>query len=133
MKLIVHDVRHPVCHIIHIPLVDKSLQFNLCGIHNIPLVHPVPNKSSINSIQEEYLTVKSDTQYISFPLSADIMAYQVSNGQFCNMNCPLYTADTLSSDSYTPFLHNKDGINKFCILSVINQTQGEAININDNF
>ena len=32
-----------------------------------------------------------------------------------------------------PFLQNRDKINKFCILSVINQTQEEVLNINDTF
>ena len=27
--------------VLHIPLVDKSLQFKLYRIHNIPLVHPI--------------------------------------------------------------------------------------------
>ena len=60
------------------------------------------------------------------------MACQVSNGQFCHINSPLYTVDTSNSCSYALFLKNKDKINKFCILSVINQTQDEALNINDN-
>ena len=62
-----------------------------------------------------------------------MLACQVSNGQFCHINSPLYTADTLTSCSYALFPQNKDRINKFCILSVVNQTQDEAININDNF
>ena len=61
------------------------------------------------------------------------MACHVPNGQFCHINSSLYTADTLSSCSYTLFLKNKDKINKFCILSVINQTQDEVFNINNNF
>ena len=85
------------------------------------------------SIQEEYLTIRSDAQYISFPLSTDILACQVSNGQFCHINSPLYTADTSSSCSYALFLQNKDRIKKFCILSGVNETIDEAININDNF
>ena len=32
-----------------------------------------------------------------------------------------------------PFLQNKDKINKFFILSIINQIQDEAVNVNDNF
>ena len=120
--------------ILHIPLVDKSLQFHLFRIHNIPLVHPVLKKSFRYSIQEEYLTIRLDTQYILFPLSMDIMACQVSNGQFCHINSPLYAVDTSNSCSYALFLQNKDKINKFCILpSVINQMQDEAININNNF
>ena len=54
-------------------------------------------------------------------------------GQFCHINSPLYTAETLSSYSYALFLQNKDRINKFCILSGVNQTQDETININNNF
>ena len=57
----------------------------------------------------------------------------MSNGQFCHINSPLYTADTLTSCNYALFLQNKGKINKCCILSVINHTQDEAFNINDNF
>ena len=66
-------------------------------------------------------------------LSTDIIACQVSNGQFCHITSHLYAVDTSNSCSYALFLQNKDKINKFCILSVINQTQDAAININDNF
>ena len=72
-------------------------------------------------------------EYISFPVSTDILACQVSNGQFCHINSPLYTADISSSCSYALFLQNRDRINKFCLLSMANQMQDEAININDNF
>ena len=72
-------------------------------------------------------------QYISFPLSADTMACQISNGQFCHINSLLYTADTSKSCSYALFLNDKASINCVCILSVINQTEDEAININENF
>ena len=67
---------------LYIPLVDKSLQFNLYRIHNIPLFHPILKKSFKYSIQEEYLMIWSDAQYILFPVSTDILACQVSNGQF---------------------------------------------------
>ena len=43
---------------LHIPLVDKSLQFHLFRIHNVPLVHPVLKKSFRYSIQEEYLAIR---------------------------------------------------------------------------
>ena len=86
--------------IIHIPLVDKSLQFNLYRIHNIPLVHAILKKSFRYSIQEKYLAIRSDAQYILFPLSTDRTTCQVSNGQFCHINSPLYTADTSSSHGY---------------------------------
>ena len=66
-------------------------------------------------------------------MSSDILAGQVSNSQFCHINSPLYTADISSSCSYPLFLQNKDRISRFCLLSMVNQTQDEAININDNF
>ena len=34
--------------------------------------------------------IRSDTQYILFPMSTDILACQVSNGQFCHINSLLY-------------------------------------------
>ena len=66
-------------------------------------------------------------------MSTDILVCQVSNGQFCHINSPLYTADTSVSCSYDLFIQNKDRINKLCILSMANQMQDEAININDTF
>ena len=127
---ILNVVRHTLYVVLHIPLVNRSLQFNLYRIHNIPLVHLVLKKSfNKNSIQEEYLAVGSDLQYISFSLSADIMACQVSNEQLCWINYPLYAADTSKSCSYTLFLNDKVRINSVCILSIINQTHDKAINI----
>ena len=61
------------------------------------------------------------------------MACQVSNVQFCHSNSPLYAADTKNSCSHALLLKDKVKIKDFCILSVINQTQDEALNINDNF
>ena len=79
--------------VLHILLVNKSLQFNLYRKHNTPLLHPVLEKLFKYSIQEEYLSIRSDSQYIWFPLSANIMACQVSSGQFCHIISPLYVAD----------------------------------------
>ena len=122
------------CHVVlYISLVNKSLQFNLYMICKIPVVHPVLKKLFEYSIQEEYLAIRSDSWYISFPISADIMACQVLNGQFCHINFPLYAADISKSCSYTLFLNEKVRINSDCILSVINQTQDEAISIYFNF
>ena len=69
---------------------------------------------------------------MSFTLNANIMACQVSNQQFCHMKSPLYVADTSKSCNYALFLNDKAKINSVCILSVINQTQDDAININVN-
>ena len=117
----------------HTPLVNKSHQFNLYRIHNILLVHPILKKMFKHSIQEEYLAIRSGLKYISFPLSADIMAYQISTGQSCHINSPMYAADTSYSCRYALFLKDRAEINNFFILSVINQTQDAALNINDNF
>ena len=99
--------------VLHILLVDKSLQFNLYRTHNIPLLHPVLKKLFKYSIQEEYLAIRSDSHYISFPLSVNIMACQASNGQFCHINSPLYAADTSKSCSYALFQKKKVKINNF--------------------
>ena len=59
--------------VLHIPLVNELLQFNLHRIHNLPLVHPVLKESFKYTFQEEYLAIWSDSQYISISLSANIM------------------------------------------------------------
>ena len=131
MKLQSFMLSDTLCVGLHIPLVNKFLQFNLYRIHNIPLDHPVLRKSFKHSIQEEYLAVRSDSYYISFPLSADIMACQDLNGQFYYIKSTLYVADASKSCSYTLFLNDKE--KSVCMLYVINQTQDKAINIYDNF
>ena len=119
--------------VFHIPLVNKSWQFNLYRMHNISLVHPILRKSFKYPIQEEYLAIRSDSQYISIPLSASIMACQVCNRWFCHVNSPHHAADTSNSCSYALFLKEQVKINNICILSVLYQTQDEALSINDNF
>ena len=104
MKLQSFIISNTLYTVLHTPLVDKSLQFHIFRIHNIPLVHPTLKKSFQYNIQEEYLTIRSDKQYISFPPSADIMACQVSNGQYYHINTLLYTADTYKFCSYALFL-----------------------------
>ena len=123
----------PLYAVLHIPFIDKSLQFHLFRIHNIPVVHPTLKKSFWYTIQKEYLAIRLVGQYISFPLSTDMMVCQVSNGQFCHINAPLYTVDTSKSCSYALFLQNRNKINIFCTLSAINKTHDKAVNINDNF
>ena len=61
------------------------------------------------------------------------MECHISNGQFCHINSPLYAADMSNYCSYALYLQKKIKEINFCILSVINQTQDEAININDSF
>ena len=132
MKLQSFMMSNTLYIVLHIILVDKSLQFHLFRIHNIPLVHPVLKKSFRYSIQEECLAIRFNKQYILFPLNMDIMACQVSNGQCCCINSPLYVVDTSNSCSFALFLQNKEKSNKFWFLSVITQMQDEAVNINDN-
>ena len=45
----------------------------------------------------------------------------------CHIKSPLYVADASESCSYALFINDKAKINSVCILSVINQTQHEAI------
>ena len=132
--LIIHNMMSDTLYVVlHICLVDKSLQFNLYRIHNIPLVHPILKKSFKNSIQKEYLSIISDSQYILFPLSTNIMAWQLQMANFVTL-IPLYIQQILQILVVMLFfLQDKKRINRFCILSVINQTQDEAFNINGNF
>ena len=62
MKLQSFMISDTLYGILHIPLVEKSLQFHLFRIHNIPLVHCVLKKLFRYSIQEEV-----GKQYISLP------------------------------------------------------------------
>ena len=43
-------------------------------------------------------------------------------------NSPLYAVDASNSCSYAFYLQEKDRINIFCKLSVVNQTWDEALN-----
>ena len=81
--------------VLHIPLVDKSLQFYLFRIHNIPLVHAILKKLFRYSIQEEYLTIQLGEQYILFPLGTDILACQMENFAALTLHCMQWTLKTL--------------------------------------
>ena len=109
MKLqsfIISDTLYAVSHIL---LVDKSLQFHLFQIHNIPLFHLTLQKLFQYTIHEENFAIRSDRQYISFPLSTDIMACQSPNGQFCDINTPYiqWTHPSPAATSYSSTIEIK--------------------------
>ena len=116
---------------LHIPLVDKSLQFHLFQITNIPLIHLALQRSFQYTIHEEYLAIRLDRQYISFPFSTDIMACQVSKGKFCHNNTPYIQLASPSPAAIPYSSKNRNKINTFSTLSVINQTHDKDVNIND--
>ena len=130
--IILHNIRYIVCSLIHSPCWQ---------ITTIPLVldsqysPSPPNTTNVISIQYPWRIPCYQIGQIvfSFPLSTDIMACPVSNGQFCHINTPLYAADTSKSCSYALFLQNKNKLNAFCTMSVINQTHDQVVNINAIF
>ena len=132
MKLRLFMMSDTLYVILYIPLVDKSLQCNLYRIHIIPLGQPLL-KNHLN-IQYRKNTSQLDQMcnIFHFLVISDILSCQVSNGQFCCINSLLYSVDTSSSCNYALFLQNKDRINKFCTLSMVNQMQDGAFNISDN-
>ena len=60
MKLQSFIISDTLYVVLHIPVVDKWLQFYLFKIHYIPLVHPTLKKSFQYNIQEEYLAIRLD-------------------------------------------------------------------------
>ena len=73
------------------------------------LVYPILKKSFRYSIQEVYLAIRFDLQYILFQLSTDIMARQMAN---LSHRFPLYTAETSNSYNYAHSFHSRQRKNK---------------------
>ena len=101
-----HVVRHLVCCVAY-PLGQQIATISPLQDTQHTLSPPSPKESFKNSIQEKYLAVRSDSQYVSFPQNANIIACQVSNGQFCHINYPLYVANTSKLCSHAFFLKDK--------------------------
>ena len=83
--------------VLHNPWLTNHYNLTFTGYTTSFLVHPILKKLFKHSTQEEYLAIRSDSQYILFPLSANIMACQVSNEQFSHIKSHLYVADTSKS------------------------------------
>ena len=70
--------------ILILPLIDRDLEFNLFKAHNLPLLHPELKKIFTYQINNPYLAIRSDGNYLTIPVHDDILTCTISAGYFCN-------------------------------------------------
>ena len=60
--------------ILTVPLVDQSLQMNLCKVHNLPMLHPTLNVHAQYEIEGTYLATLLEGMSISLPPALDVVS-----------------------------------------------------------
>ena len=119
--------------ILTFPLVDKCLTMHQYRIHNLPLLDPNILKSFYYEVSYKYLAVRSDMRHITFPDDNIFMSCIVSTGQFCRLDTALHLADKVHDCSYFLFMNNKEKIQEYCKISVINLTADHDTSLDGNY
>ena len=79
--------------ILTIPLVDQSLQMNLCRIHSLPMLHPALNVHVQYELEGTYLATMMEGMFISLPTALDVKLCLIMNGHLCMFNQALYPVE----------------------------------------
>ena len=83
-----------------LPLIDMDLEFDLFKAHSLPLMHPEQRKIFTYQINNTYLAIRSDGNYLTIPVPDDTLTCTISAGHFCNLNTPLYPTKSTTECIY---------------------------------
>ena len=104
-----------------IPFVDKSLTFFLYVIHNLPLYHPILQKSFHYDLHHKYFSIRSSLRYITFPNDHNVLSCIVLAGHFCMLDAALHPVDETQDCMYFLFENNKKKIYRYSRKVLLNQ------------
>ena len=86
--------------ILILPLIDRDLEFDLFKPHSLPLLHPELKKIFTCQINNPYLPIRSDGNYLTIPVHDNILTCTILVGHFCNLNAPLYPTKSTTEYIY---------------------------------
>ena len=115
-----------------LPLIDRDLEFDLFKAHSLPLLHPKLKKVFSYEIDNPYIAIQSDGNYLTIPIHDDILTCTISAGHFCNLNTPLYPTKTTTKCTYHLLVNDKEKIQEFCKINIQNYAQDTVINLDQN-
>ena len=115
------------------PLVERDRTFHVYQAYNLPLVHPALKKKIKYRLDGDFMAISDNSLYITYPTNTGIFNCQLSAGSFCELKTPLYTID--SSQHCMFYLYKRDEVNidKYCKVVFVNQTQDEAIALDNTY
>ena len=116
-----------------LPLIDRDLEFDLFKAHSLPLLHPKLKKVFIYEIDNPYIAIQSDGNYLTIPIHDDILTCTISAGHFCNLNTPIVSLQKPQQNVLTTcWMNDKEKIQEFCQINIQNYAQDTAINLDQN-
>ncbi len=115
-----------------IPLIDTDLQFDVYKAHSLPLLHPDLKKVFTYEIENPYLAIRADGNYLTLPLHDDILSCSISAGHFCNLNTPLYPIKNTRQCTYHLLTNQEKEIERDCKINIQEYSHDQAINLDQN-
>ena len=115
--------------ILILPLIDRDLGFDLFKAHSVPLLHPELRKIFTYQINDPYLAIGSDGNYLTIPVPDDILTCTISAGHFCNLNTPLHPTKSTTECIYHLLVNDHKKIQTYCKINIEDYIQDSAINL----
>ena len=100
--------------ILTIPLIDLSLDVNLCKVHNLPMLHPQLQIQVEYELKGACLLCSMHGMYATIPKETDIKLCMMSQGHLCIFEEPLYPVDKIDWCLYALFIRDQTKIESNC-------------------
>ena len=117
MKITPVVVEDVLSMLLTIPLIDKSLQMNMYGVHNLPALHAGLGVAAEYILEGDYLAVDEHGLYVALPDAREIQICLTSQGGLCVMNQALHPVETVEWCVYALFIQDEQRIKRDCSMN----------------
>ena len=107
--------RYALFVIVSVPLDDKSPTLTVYKIYNLSILVLELHKCFKYNIPNDFIAITTNSLYITYPDSNEILSCQLSAGHYGEINSPFYPVDNTHHCSYY-LVQNDDEVQQFCSL-----------------
>ena len=118
--------------ILILSLIDWDLEFDLFKEHSLPLLYLELKKIFTYQINNPYLAIRSDGNYLTIPVHNDILTCTILAGHFYNLNIWLYPTKSTTECTYHLLVSDHEKIQMYCNINIKDYIQDSAINLDQN-
>ena len=112
--VVVEDV---LSMLLAVPLMDKSLQMGVCGVHNLPALRTELGVGAEYVLEGDYLAVDGHGLCVALPDAGEIQICLTSQGGLCVMNQALHPVETVEWCVYALFIQDEQRIKRDCSMN----------------
>ena len=101
-----------------IPVLDKTLEFNIYQVHNLPAIPPGQEVEAIYQLENEYFATGKHGMYVTLPTEQSVRTCLQTELAICILEQALYPMKHITWCVYALFIDDEERTRQDCKYSV---------------